>query len=382
MESPFQYTQPVTGDCFIGRNKEINAICSMIKERNNILLIGASKSGKQSLMINAFERLKSDNYQFQVINFNLFNIRCVEAFLMRYANLIFSANIRTQLDWLTYKEKFIPTAPYNITTDSEGKCSFRYKTKELLTTLQIEELLELPQKFAMERGLHVIIYFRNFQDLLLLEDAQHFLKVTDNSWRKQKNVNYVISGDHYNAMNEIFHQRKQYYGFAKEFKLDTIAPGQFTEFLVKSFLKSGKVIQPDTALKLYNTVGRNPYYAQQLASIYFNLTRGYISENILQEGLNALISIYEFRFHYIICGLSRHQLRFLQAVMSGVTKFSSVDILEQYKLNSSANVNRVREALTKKEIISFNEKREGKITDPLFEYWLRKHFFTKSFFKA
>ena len=141
MESPFQYTQPVTGDCFIGRNKEINAICSMIKERNNILLIGASKSGKQSLMINAFERLKSDNYQFQVINFNLFNIRCVEAFLMRYANLIFSANIRTQLDWLTYKEKFIPTAPYNITTDSEGKCSFRYKTKELLTTLQIEELL-------------------------------------------------------------------------------------------------------------------------------------------------------------------------------------------------------------------------------------------------
>lgn len=382
MESPFEYTKPVTGDCFIGRNKEISTLSSLIKERENILLIGASKTGKQSLMVNVFAKLSSENYNFQVINFNLFNIRCVEAFLMRYANLIFSTNLKTQLEWVTYKERFIPTAPYNITTDSEGKCSFRYKTKDLLTTLQIEELLDLPQKFAAESGKHIIIYFRNFQDLLLLEDAQHFLKVTENSWRKHTKVNYIISGDHYNAMNEIFHQTKHYYGFATEFKLESIAPGQFTDFLVRSFLKSGKVIQPETALKLYNTVGRNPYYAQQLASICFNLTRGYVSDSVLQEGLNALISIYEFRFHYIICGLSRHQLRFLQAVMSGVTKFSSVDILEQYKLNSSANVNRVREALTKKEIISFNEKREGKITDPLFEYWLRKHFFTKSFFKA
>ena len=36
---------------------------------------------------------------------------------------------------------------------------------------------------------------------------------------------------------------------------------------------------------------------------------------------------------------------------------------------------RLREALCKKEIITFDEKDEPVILDPLFEYWVRKEFF-------
>ena len=50
-------------------------------------------------------------------------------------------------------------------------------------------------------------------------------------------------------------------------------------------------------------------------------------------------------------------------------------MIERYNLHSSANVRRLKDALCKKEIITFNENDDPVVLDPLFEYWLRKYFF-------
>ena len=73
--------------------------------------------------------------------------------------------------------------------------------------------------------------------------------------------------------------------------------------------------------------------------------------------------------------LTDHQLSFVKAVLDGVVKFSSSEVIERYRLNSSANVRRVKDALKKKEVLTFNEKEDPVILDPLFEYWIRKHYF-------
>ena len=49
----------------------------------------------------------------------------------------------------------------------------------------------------------------------------------------------------------------------------------------------------------------------------------------------------------------------------------------KYGFNSSANVRRIKDALKKKEIITFDEKDEPVILDPLFEYWLTKYYFER-----
>ena len=51
------------------------------------------------------------------------------------------------------------------------------------------------------------------------------------------------------------------------------------------------------------------------------------------------------------------------------------DSVLRYHLNSSANVRRVKDALKKKEVLTFNEKDEPVILDPLMEYWLNKYYF-------
>ena len=107
------------------------------------------------------------------------------------------------------------------------------------------------------------------------------------------------------------------------------------------------------------------------------MSKGYISENTMTEALNSMISIHEPRFMNMVNDLTDHQLSLMRAVLDGVVKFSSSDVIMKYRLNSSANVLRVKDALKKKEILTFNDKDEPVILDPLFEYWLGRHYFER-----
>ena len=95
------------------------------------------------------------------------------------------------------------------------------------------------------------------------------------------------------------------------------------------------------------------------------------------EALNSMISLHEPRFMNQVNDLTDHQLSLLKAVLDGVVRLSASEVIDKYHLNSSANVRRVKDALRKKEIITFNEKDEPVILDPLFEYWMSKYYFER-----
>jgi hypothetical protein len=119
------------------------------------------------------------------------------------------------------------------------------------------------------------------------------------------------------------------------------------------------------------------WYLNHLAAICDSMSKGFINEGIMVEALNSMISIHEPRFMNMIDDLTDHQISLLKAVLDGVVKFSASDVIEKYRLNSSANVRRVKDALRKKEVITFNEKDEPVILDSLFEYWLENYYFAK-----
>ena len=93
------------------------------------------------------------------------------------------------------------------------------------------------------------------------------------------------------------------------------------------------------------------------------------------EALSMLVAIHEPRFVATMNDLTTYQVSMLKAILDGNTKFSTSDVISKYKLNSSANVRRLKDALCKKEIITFNEKDEPMLLDPLFEFWVRRDYF-------
>ncbi len=376
MESPFEYNQPVYGTNFVGRKKEVSEICSLLRERNNILIFGQARIGKKSLIYNSLETLRSESYDFTLSNFNLFNVRCVEALMLKFVNSIFACFSISGTEGNNILKKYLPSAPYMI-ANNDNSISVTYTKKSLLSDSQILEILKFPDLIAKEYNTHIIIYLEQFQDILLFDDAHRVLKLIEQGWQNLSNTNFIITGERINAMKEIFEMRKYFYKFAYKIEIIPIDEDIFADYIIKGFLKTGKVISRDLALQIFNIVGGDPWYAQHLASICYDNTKGYLSEQIFEKAVWCLINLHDFQFHSVTFGLTRHQLRFIKAILAGVTKFSSVDILDKYNLNSSANVNRVKEALLKKEIITFNGTKEATFMDPLFKLWLIKYFYVK-----
>ena len=140
-------------------------------------------------------------------------------------------------------------------------------------------------------------------------------------------------------------------------------------------MMGGKVVERELIVGACELFRGQMWYLNHFTSICDNLTKGYINEGVLLQALKTLISIHEPRFISIVNDLTDHQLSLLRAALDGVTRFSSIDVIEKYRLNSSANVRRVKDALKKKEVLTFNDKDEPVILDPLFEYWVGKYYF-------
>ena len=65
-------------------------------------------------------------------------------------------------------------------------------------------------------------------------------------------------------------------------------------------------------------------------------------------------------------------MNFLRAILNGVhSEYTTQEVLQKYKLGSSANVSIVKLALVKKELIDI-EKRQVIIPDPVMKVWLKR----------
>ena len=187
-----------------------------------------------------------------------------------------------------------------------------------------------------------------------------------------------MTGSSVNAMKYIFAEKKYFYRQVVHLPIQNVESREVIEHVVRGFLYgSGKSFERDLAMGACELFKCNMWYINHLASICDRLSKGFINEGIMMEALRAMISIHEPRFMNMINDLTDHQVSLLKAVLDGVVKFSASDVIEKYHLNSSANVRRVKDALRKKEVITFNEKDEPVVLDPLFHYWLENHYFVK-----
>ena len=178
-----------------------------------------------------------------------------------------------------------------------------------------------------------------------------------------------------NAMKKIFEEQKHFYRMTEHLPLHQIDDKDIVEHIVRGFRTSGKVIEMDLAAKAIGIFRSNIWYLNHFISICDSLSKGYMNEGVLMEALRIILSIHEPRFFSTMNNLTDHQISLLKAILDGEIRFSASEVIEKYRLNSSANVRRVKDALMKKEIITFNDRDEPVILDPLFQHWLEYHYF-------
>ena len=382
MDTPFIYDRFVTGKNFLGRKMDCTILSNFLAAGEQVMMYGRPKSGKMSVVQQTLFNMRLSGRQFMVAHTSLANVRTLEQFLLKLGTSVIKSMSSTAEEYSSIVARHLEGTHFvfdRALFATHGEVVSLNWTPDMN---DVAQMLRLPQRIAQEQGKSYYVILEDFHNLLRMDECEEVFKemnrlFSERDYSNQVSSSYLMIGSHVNAMKLIFEEKKYFYRQVEYLPLTPLDERDIIDYIVKGFMVSGKVIDKNLALGACKLFRCDMWYMNHLVSICDTLTRGYINEAVMMDALKMLISIHEPHFQSIVDDLTDHQLSLMRAVLDGVVRFSASEVIEKYSLNSSANVRRVKDALKKKEVLTFNEKDEPVILDPLFEYWLEKHFFEK-----
>ena len=378
MDTPFIYYRFVTGKNFIGRKTECTIMSNLLESGENVMLYGRPKSGKMSIVQQTLFNRRLSGKQFMVAHVCLSNVRNLEHFLLKFGTAVIKSVSSTADEYESLILKYLDGTHFVFDRARFASCDEIVSMNWTPDMNDVYKMIRLPHRIAEERGRPYYVILEDFQNIMLADEYEEVFKTMEELFRERsRSVSFILIGSQVNAMKYIFEEKKYFYRLVEKLPMSAVDDREIIEYIVKGFMVSGKVIERDLVLGACKLFRGDMWYLNHFISICDTMSRGFINEGILMEALRTIISIHEPRFYAIVNDLTDHQLSLLLAVLDGVVRFSASDVIEKYRLNSSANVRRVKDALKKKEVITFNEKDEPVILDPLFEYWVSNNYFER-----
>lgn len=380
MDTPFPYSQYVTGKNFVGRKADITLLGNLLAAGEHIVLSEPPKTGKTSLVQQTLLAMKMQGKNFAVGQMSALNIRTAGELLLRMGSTVLKMAGSTPEDFAGIVGQYL--AGTHFVFDPAA-----YAERGELLSLgwdpdkdDVVALLRFPFRLAADRGTPMYLIIDEFQCVSLLENPDGILVPLNAAMKEAreqglKGFSFILCGSGVNAMNRIFKSSLLFHRQVMHVKLSAIDDREMADHVMKGFLAGGKVITAELMMGACRLFQGHPWYINHFSAICDSMTRGYIMEPILVEALGCLLSVHEPRFQAVMNDLTTHQVNFLRATAEGVTRFSASEVIRKYDLHSSANVKRVKDALMKKEVLLFDDNDAPVFIDPLFEYWVKKYYF-------
>ena len=371
MEKPFVFGVATSGDNFTDREKETQRLLLNFTHGVNTILISPRRWGKTSLVKKVAQLAQTKTRK--IVYLDIFSCRTESEFYRLFATSVLKQTSSKWDEWVENTKQFLAhiNPKISIVTDPmfDFSISFEYSMQDNAGN----DILQLPEKIAIEKGIQIVICIDEFQQISDFEDSKTFQKKLRTVWQLQQHVSYCLFGSKKHLMNELFEKKNlPFYKFGDAIYLTKIETKYWIEYICKRFENTGKHISPELAKEICRLVDNHSSYVQQLAWLLWIRTTDIATEEQLTHALEDLLDQNNILFQSETENLSAYQMNFLKAVIDGIhSKFSSKEIILKYNLGTSANIVRLKSALLQKELIETDGK-EIILADPVFGVWFKK----------
>lgn len=365
--SPFRFGRVVTGEDFINREPERNRIRNNILSLNNTIIISPRRWGKSSLVRQVAADMESDKIRFILLD--IYNIRTEEEFLTNYSKEILKAAITKKEELLNsardFFKRIIPIISFRL--DPVNDISIKFNWEEAKDA--IDEMINLPEKVALEKGIRLVICIDEFQNIARIKDYEKLEETLRSCWQHHKNVSYCLYGSKKHMMADIFSNKSRpFYRFGDILMLDKVPEEHWSAFIINGFEKTGKTFPVHLVSSLISVADNHPEYIQQLSHFTWSLTENIADEMIIKEASELVLNSNSIFYQEVCDNLSLTQLNLIKAVFQGETQFTSTEVMHRYNLGTPRNVSKNKDILESKGIIDFSSDLLS-FSDPFFRRW-------------
>lgn len=376
MNTLFKYNGPVTGRDFIGRKDDIGLISRLLTTGESLVVYGEPGVGCNSIVKESLARLKMNKTNFELADIDLLRARSVGDVLLQFADGLVSSCASSPSQYREMVETFLQGTHFSINQKQYGRPGPALSLDGLPDETDMDRVFDLPSSLSSFRHCRLIVLVRQLQNVFFSDDPDRLLrgleKVVE---RRDADCSFIFTGSQYNMLREIFDVKKYFWHSVYRLvpsKVDTL---QIVDNIYGKFQSYGKVLQRDLISNAVGQLRCNMRYVNHLFSLVDAISKGFISSDTVSDAMDVMLSTYKPGFLRNVYSLTDFQLRMLKAIVDGETRLSATSVVNRYRLSSSANVKRLKDALVKKELVWFDDEDVPHIQDPLFEYWLRKEYF-------
>lgn len=375
MKSPFQYGTLIDKENFVNRVEERKQLKELLGSGINVMLISPRRWGKSSLVKVAMDELTSENKEIRVCYIDAFSIKTEAEFYRTFAREVIACAASTLEKRLEDVKHFLKGISPSITLKSDPSDSLSFDLKFELEDKDTLEVLELPEKIANAKGLHLIICIDEFQQLAQLPDYKNMEGKMRSVWQKQHSVSYCFYGSKRHMMMDIFNNSSNpFYRFGQVLFLQKIKKEEWIPFIIHAFQKTGKSISEEQAGELCDIVKCHSWYLQQLCYFVWSGTSNQVTEETIDTRLRQLIDTNMPMFMNDAENLTAAQTAMLRAVVDGEYRFNSAPVVRKYELGSAQAITRNKRMLTERDFIE-KEGNKYVFSDPLFERWFKREYY-------
>lgn len=372
MNSPFVFGVRVEGDAFTDRREETERLKMNFLYGINTILISPRRMGKTSLVDKVCGLVRCDNVR--IAKIDAFGCRSESDFVNAFATAVVRATSSKWEEWIenakNFLSRFVPKISLGPDPAQDFSVSFDYQTGNIPT----DEILQLPERIAAQKGYRVIVCVDEFQQVGEFPDSLTFQKKLRGVWQLQNHVSYCLYGSKKHLMENMFqNQSYPFYRFGDLFYLDKISEEDWIEYINGRFKATGKEISERLARQICTVTDRYSSYVQQLAWFVWLHCDTTVTDEDVEFGIDRLLDACEPLFIQQTESLSSYQMNFLHLLADGVNSgFTKTAVLRSYGLGTAANVTRLKRSLTEKDLITAAAPKTYEIADPILKLWLKR----------
>ncbi|GAB6011635.1 AAA family ATPase [Viscerimonas tarda] len=374
-KTPFVFGRIADTKNFTDRDVERKRLHQNFTSLVNTIIISPRRWGKTSLVKNVARKIAAENKDIKVCMLDIFNVKTEMEFYVALAQAVLQSTSNKWEELAENARKFLShlLPKISFSPDSVSEISFGISWEEMAKN--VDEILDLAESIAKAKNITIVVCIDEFQSINDFENPLAFQRKLRSHWQQHQHVSYCLYGSKRHMLLDIFSNISMpFYKFGDILFLEKIDNAIWGKFIQKRFRDTGKEIAQEAAKMLAGLVENHSYYVQQLAQQSWLRTDKKCDESIIMEAYDGVKNQLSLLFVGLIESLTNKQIDFLKAIVSGETNLSSKDVLEKYKLGTSANVIKIREALLSKEIIDVNAQCI-EIQDPIFKIWLKTDYF-------
>jgi len=161
--SPFIYGRTVSGRSFANREKEIGKLAKNLLGGINTTVISPRRWGKSSLVEKVTDTIRVEHPDIRTVMIDPFTVKSEEEFLEKFASEVVKASSSKLEEWIRNSKKLFRNIVPRIQLSTDQVSSFRISFSREEIRKHSDEILNLPEKIAIDKKFKLIVCLDEFQ---------------------------------------------------------------------------------------------------------------------------------------------------------------------------------------------------------------------------